>query len=81
MVMEKSISRDVSPGMECSEKKVNTWDFLPNVHPSMVHSPYSYKYENWCILNANTEAELSLSSVLLQKSAGLPQVLHVSKQT
>lgn len=47
----------------------------------MVHSPYPYKYENWCILNANPETELSLSSVLLQKSAGLPQVLHVSKQT
>jgi len=31
-------------------------------------------------LHADTETDLGLPSVLLQNSAGLPQVLHLSKK-
>lgn len=44
-------------------------------------SPHTHLYENLCILNANTQIYLGLCSVLLQKSALLSQVLHLSKQT
>ena len=64
----------------CNAVKKNTHDLLPSVHPA-VDPPHAHLYDNWCIFNANTETDLGVPSVLLQKSAGLPQVLHLSKQT
>lgn len=76
MVMEKSLYRNVIPGRNVM--KINTHNLLP----PMLWSPHAHLYENWSNLNANPETDvyLGITSVMLQKSAGLPQVLHLSKQ-